>query len=174
MESKIVPTIELIEQKLLIWEKWLFACYSAAFIMLAHAFIKAYENQMLVNVFFSLDRESGNPNLSIFQRYSAEIFPGLISPWRILFVFLLEIVFLVSFAVLAFHPTWKKIALFRRIDLIFGYLLAGWVTLLSLGAQDPVNASNGYNVLVVIFLLAIGLGYWRLRRKKDKAEEVFP
>ena len=171
MESK---NYSVMEQKLSVWEKWLYASFSVAIIMLAHAVIKAYENQLFINVFFSIEMESGAPNLSIFQQYNREIFQGLISLWRILLWLLLEIAALAAAIILAFHPTWRKIALAKRLDLIFGYLLAGWVTLLSLGAQDPVNASNGYNALVVVFLLAIGLGYWQLRRKKDKAEEVFP
>lgn len=110
----------------------------------------------------------------MFEQHYAEISTGLISPARILFWLFLELITLTPAAILSFHSTWRKVRLAKRHDLIFGYLLAGWVILLALGAQDPVNVSNGYTVLVIIFLPAIGLGYWWLRRKKDKAEEVFP
>jgi uncharacterized membrane protein len=40
--------------------------------------------------------------------------------------------------------------------------------------QDPLNVGGGYSVLVIVYLLALGLGYWWLRQKKDKADEVFP
>ena len=62
----------------------------------------------------------------------------------------------------------------QRLNVIFGYLLAGWITLLSLGAQFPNDNSIGYYAFVVAFLLAIGWGYWRSRRKRERAEEIFP
>jgi hypothetical protein len=174
MESKTNLTMERLEQKLLGWEKMLYASFSAAIIMLAQAFVKAYENQLFVNVFFSMEKDFDLSSLSIFNQYNAEIFRGLISPWRTWLWLLLEFAILAPAALLAFHPTWRKIALSKRLDLVFGYLLAGWIALLSLGAQDPLNASDGYNVFVIVYLLALGLSYWQLRRKKDKAEEVFP
>lgn len=169
MEGKNQSTVEQIEQKLLSWEKWLFACFSVAVIMLTQGVLKAYENQLLINLLFSIQEE-----YPVFEQHYAEIAPGLISPARILFWLFLELLTLVPAAILSFHSAWRKVRLAKRHDLIFGYLLAGWVMLLVLGAQDPVNVSNGYNVLLVALLFAIGLGYWQLRRKKDKAEEVFP
>lgn len=174
MESKLDSAMEQNEQRLLYWEKWLYAAYAASFISLIQALLKAYENQLLVNVFFSIEEDFGVNHLSVFQQYSPELFRGLISPGRLLVWLLLEIAILAPAAILAFHPKWRTIAISKRLDLIFGYLLAGWVAILSLGAQDPLNASDGYNVFVIVLLLALGLGYWLLRRKKDKAEEVFP
>ncbi len=174
MESNLTEKIERLEAQLLRWEKWLYACYGAAFTLLAQAFVKAYENQRFVNVFFSIDKDAGAIRGSVFQQYNADIFQGLISPWRILLWLFLEFAFLAPATILAFHPPWRKIVLAKRLDLIFGYLLAGWVALLSLGAQDPLNVGAGYNVFVIAYLLALGLGYWQLRRNKDKAEEVFP
>ncbi|MFZ5855510.1 MAG: hypothetical protein ACOYZ6_01655 [Chloroflexota bacterium] len=166
MESK---NYSVMEQKLSVWEKWLYASFSLAIVMLVQAFLKAYENQLIVNVLFSIQEE-----YPVFEQHYAELAPGLISPARILLWLFLELLTLTPAAILCFHSAWRNVGLAKRHDLVFGYLLAGWVTLLSLGAQDPVNVSNGYNVLVVVFLLAIGLGYWLTRRKKDKAEEVFP
>ncbi|GER78665.1 MAG: hypothetical protein M5U11_02245 [Anaerolineales bacterium] len=169
MESKNIPTTEQLERKLLGWEKWLYACFGMAVIMLAQAFLKAYENQLLVNVLFSVQEK-----YPVFDQHYAELSTGLISPARILFWLFLELLTLTPAAILSFHSTWRKVRLANRYDLIFGYLLAGWIMLLSLGAQDPVNVSNGYNVFALVFLFTIGLGYWLTRRKKDKAEEVFP
>ncbi len=168
MENKAYPTIEQIEQKLLGWEKWLYAFFGVAIIMLVHAFIKAYENQLATGAFFALEKEAGS-DLS----FPSQLYVSF-SSWRPLLWLTIEIVTLVPAAILAFHSTWRKVPLIKRLDLIFGFLLAGWVTLLSLGAQDPLNVGNGYNVLVIGYILAIGLGYWWLRRKKDRAEEVFP
>lgn len=169
MESKNVPTMDQLEQKLVGWEKWLYASFGIAVIMLAQAFLKAYENQLLVNVLFSIQEEC-----PVSEQHDAEISTGLISPGRILFWLFLELLILAPAAILSFHSAWRKVHLTSRYDLIFGYLLAGWIMLLSLGAQDPDNVSDGYNVLALVFLFAIGLGYWLTRRKKDNAEEVFP
>lgn len=169
MESKNIPTMEQIEQKLFVWEKWLFASFGIAVIMLAQALLKAYENQLLVNALFSVQEK-----YPVFDQYYSELSTGLISPARILFWLILELLTLTPAAILSFHSTWRKVHLASRYNLIFGYLLAGWIMLLSLGAQDPVNVSNGYNVVALVFLFAIGLGYWLTQRKKDKAEEVFP
>lgn len=178
MKNKNIPTIEQIEQRLSVWEKWLYACYSASFIMLVHAFIKNHENTVLSGALFFIENEAGvtnSPaNFETFYQYFTDLFVAFISPGRLVLWLVIQLAILISAATLAFHPTWKKIMLSKRLDMIFGYLLAGWITLLSLGAQDQLNAGGGYNAIVVVYLLALGLGYRLLRRKKDKAEEVFP
>lgn len=178
MQSKNILTIEQIEQKLLGWEKWLYACYSASFIMLAHAFIKNYENTILTGTLFFLEKQAGiirsSVNFPMFEQYFYDLGLIYISPGRFLLWLIIQFTVFVNAAILAFHPTWRKVTLSKRLDLIFGYLLSGWVTFLSFGAQDPLNVGDGYSAAVVIYLLLLALGYWFLRRKKDKAEEVFP
>ena len=147
---------------------------SVAVIMLVHAFIKAFENALLTHVLLLIEEKAGANNLPDSPQYFSNLHYAQISFFRPFLWLTVEFVTLVPAAILAFHPTWRKVPLIKRLDLIFGFLLAGWVTLLSLGAQDPLNAPGGYNALVVIYLLALGLGYWGLRRKKEKAEEVFP
>ena len=181
MENKLAEKLERFEAQLPRWEKWLYACYSAAFILLAHGFVKAYENQTLINALSIVETKAGITRPSFFTPtpefyYFSYINDAMISNWRIALWFVVQFFILACAAILVFHPAWRKIALAKRLDLIFGYLLAGWITLLSLGAQDPHNVDDGYGntVVVVVYLLALGLGYWWLRRKKDKAEEVFP
>ena len=173
MENKTDPTMEQIEQKLLGWEKWLYACFGAAMILFAHALIKANENAMLTDLFF-LQEKAIPTDLSQNYIYVNHMNSVMLSPERIWLWGIVELAALVPAAILAFHSSWRKIILAKRLDLIFGYLLAAWVALLSLGAQDPLNVGNGYNVFVIVYLLALALGYRQLRRKKDKAEEVFP
>jgi hypothetical protein len=183
MENKLAEKIERLEAQLPRWEKWLYACYSAAFIMLAHGFVKAYENQMLTDALFFIEKKAGitpssyvfftPPPPDLFHYYSNINF-AMISSWRIALWVVVQFLILACAAILAFHPAWRKIALAKRLDLIFGYLLAGWVVLNSRGAQDPYNVSDGFNILILVYLFALGLGYWWLRRKKDSAEEVFP
>lgn len=168
MDNKLAEKIERLEAQLPRWEKWLYACFGVAFTMLIHAFIKAHENQLATEAFFMLEKEAGSD-----LTFPSQLWLSF-SSWRPLLWLFVQFATLVPAAILAFHSAWRKVTLNKRLDLIFGFLLAGWVTLLSLGAQDPLNAPNGYNTLVVVYLLALGLGYWWLRRKKERAEEVFP
>ena len=175
MESNLAEKTERLEAQLPRWEKWLYACYSAAVIMLVHAFIKASENFLLADLLFSLEQKAGVPtNIPNYFGYVNNVNNVILSPERNWLWVIVELVALAPAAILAFHSAWRKVPLVKRLDLIFGFLLAGWVNLLALGAQNPLNASDGYNVLVIGYLLALGLGYWWLRRKKDRAEEVFP
>ena len=179
MENKLAEKIERFEAQLPRWEKWLYACYSAAFILLAHGFVKAYENQTLINALSIVETKAGITRPSFFTPtpefyYFSYINDAMISNWRIALWFVVQFFILACATILVFHPAWRKIALAKRLDLIFGYLLAGWVTLLSLGAQNSLNAPNGYNTLVVVYLLALGLGYWQLRKRQARTEEVFP
>ena len=52
MENELAEKIEHFEAQLPRWEKWLYACFGMAVVMLAQAFLKAYENQLLINVLF--------------------------------------------------------------------------------------------------------------------------
>lgn len=178
MKSKNFPAVEYVEQKLLVWEKWLYAGFSVAIVTLAHAFIKDHENIMLTNALFFMEEKAGLANTAanpeLLSQYYSDMAVAYLSPARIFLWLATEISTLACAAVLAFLPQWRKVNLSKRLDLIFGFLLAGWIILLSLGAQDPLNMSGGYNVFVAFYLLALGLGYWLLRRKRDKAEEVFP
>jgi hypothetical protein len=168
MESKTDPTIEQVEQNLLVWEKWLYACFGAAIMMLIYAFIKAHENQLAINEFFALQKDDGS---GLF--FSSKLYAPF-SLWRLGLWLFVQFATLAAAAILAFHSTWRKIPLSKRLNLIFGYLLAGGITLLSLGAQSPLDVSNGYNFAVFGYILALGLSYGWLRRKRDRAEELFP
>jgi hypothetical protein len=178
MKGKTESTMDQIEQKLSGWEKWLYASFGVAIVMLAHAFIKDHENIMLTNALFFMEDKAGlvrsAANSELLSQYYSDLAVAYLSPARILLWLAMEILTLACAAILAVFPPWRKVNLSRRLDLIFGFLLAGWIILLSLGAQNPLNVSGEYNVFVVIYLFALGVGYWGLRRKKDKAEEVFP
>ena len=176
MKSETGPALDQTEQKLNQWEKWLFAGFGAALIMLLHALLKAYENQKLTSAFFFLEFEEKGVAKSLpgYNEYLGDIFFGMHSPLRSVFGAVVVILFIVLAVILAFHRKWRTVPLSKRMDLIFGFLLAGWIVLLSFGVQDPLNVGGGYIALVVAYVLGLGLGYWWLRRKKDRAEEVFP
>lgn len=174
MKNKTEPTIDQLESKLSMWEKWLYAGFGAAFIMLLHSFVKAYENKWLTSAFFYIEEHGGGTNLPGYNEYLANIYYGMHSSQRGGLGLAVVILFILLAGILAFHKKWRKVQLSKRLDLIFGFLLAGWVTLLSIGVQNSFEVEGIYIVIVLIYLLGLGLGYWWLRRKNDKAEEVFP
>ncbi|MEP0806916.1 MAG: hypothetical protein HRF47_15660 [Chloroflexota bacterium] len=181
MDIHLAEKIERLEAQLPRWEKWLYACFGAAVTMLGNSIARAFERSYLTAAFFKSLKHiepaaftENAPTILLTDPVSLNIQRALFAPyWLILSYFLLSAI-LIPAIWLAFHALWRQVPLAKRGDLIFGYFLAGWLTLLSLGVQDPFNADSGYNVLVISYLLALGLGYWWLRRKKDKAEEVFP
>jgi len=168
--------VRSIEERVAAWGKWLYACYGAALSLLLSAIIKAIENTKLVGMLFSIEEKAGAANLPIFAEHYTEIGFIVVSPWRLLLWAVLEIACLGMAVILIAQPAWRKAPSMKRTNLIFGYLMASWLTLLTLGAQDPINVGEvpGYNILVVGYLIAIGLGYWLIHRKKDRAEEIFP
>lgn len=171
MKDKSTKTVD---ERLAAWEKWLYACYGAAFMLLALAICKAGENTRLTGLLFTVEQAADFP---IFPQYYQDLSFIYISPWRLLLWLAVEITTLGAAAVLTLSSRWRRNPSARRRNLILGYLLAGWVTLLSLGAQDPINvaeSSPAYNILVVVYLLSLGLGYWWSRRKRERAEEIFP
>lgn len=175
MDNKLAEKIERLEAQLPRWEKWLYACFSAAVIMLVHAFIKASENFLLADLLFSIEQKTLVPTtIPNYFGYVNNVNNVILSPERNWLWVIVELAALAPAAILAFHSAWRKVPLVKRLDLIFGFLLASWVNLLALGAQNPLNVSDAHNFFVLGYLLALGLGYWWLRRKKEKAEEVFP
>jgi len=181
MDGNLAEKIEKLEAQLPLWEKGLFAAYGAAITMLANSIARGFEKSYLTSAFFkSLENidpaafTENAPPIMLTDPVALNLQRALFVPyWQVLGFFLL-IVILIPGAWLVFHPTWRQASLAKRQGLIFGYLLADWIVLLSLGAQEPGNVGDGYNVFVLAYLLALVLGYGWLRRKKDKAEEVFP
>lgn len=174
MNSPFESGIEMLERPFIRWEKGLYACYAIAFTMLAHAVVKARENTVLTDMLLFMERQARTTNPLVHSQYNGDIFYIMGSSWRSVLWMVVELAILLLAVTLAFHPTWRKFPFAKRLDLVFGYFLAGWVVLLSLGAQNPDNFGNGMNFLTIGSLLVLGLAYWWFRRKKDRAEEVFP
>ncbi|MEZ0396866.1 MAG: hypothetical protein ABWK53_10625 [Anaerolineales bacterium] len=173
MSNKSPLSVEQLEARLPRWEKWLYFTLGAAVILLIQGLIKHYENTLLSGLFFAL----GDQGVDVWQfsiQYAYSLSLIFLSPWRLLLWLMVELAALLPAAILGLHSRWRKVALNKRLDLIGGFLLTGWVALLALGATDPLNMGGGYNTLVILYLLLLGGGYWRLRRKRDQAEEIFP
>jgi hypothetical protein len=174
MNSTLESGIEKLEHQFIHWEKGLYACYGIAFTMLAHAIVKARENTVLTDMLFSMERQTRTTLPMVSSQNNADIFYIMGASWRSALWMVVGLAILILAVTLAFHPTWRKFPLAKRLNLIFGYLLAAWVVLFSVGAQYPDDFSNGMKFLAIGSLLALGLAYWWFRRNKDRAEEVFP
>lgn len=182
MDSNLAEKIERLEAQLPRWEKGLYAAYGASVTMLINSIFRGFERSHLAHAFFeSLKNvepaaftENGTSPVRLTDPVTMGIQNALFIPyWHILAYFLLAVMVMAA-AWLAFHPAWRQTPPNMRLNLIFGYMLAGWIVLLSLGLLAMTEAGNGYNLLVVVWLLALSLTYRQFRRKKDKAEEVFP
>ena len=173
MDSKLAEKIERFEAQLPRWEKWLLICYGVTFTFFITAIIRGVEHVYLVKAFsYAMPAEGG----SFFNDPIAmNIQRALFAPWWILAFWIILLAMLFPGVLLSIHPTWRKVPLAKRFNLIFSYFISAWVVFLSIGAENPTNAApDGYIFLLVASAIAIGTGYWQLRRKRDKAEEVFP
>lgn len=180
METDFAEEVDRLEARLPVWEKWLYACGGAAFVMLANAVIRTLERSLLTAAFFaSLENAAPsafleNGTILLTDPVSLNIQEALfLSYWHSLTYVLLAVVF-ISGLYLALHPVWRKVQHSKRFSLILGYFLASWLLLASAGLLDAVNVSDGYNIFLVSYLLGIGAAYLWLRRKKHQPEEVFP
>lgn len=174
MSSKSSLSIEQLEARLPRWEKWLYLCLGAAVVMLIQGFIKYYENTLLTNLMFWLMENQGIDIWQFIPQYLSQGSYVQLSLWRLLLWLAVELAALFPAAILGLSSRWRRVPLAKRLDLIGGFLLTGWINLLALGATDPLNMGGGYNALVVLYLLLLGGGYRSLRRKRDRAEEIFP
>jgi hypothetical protein len=174
MENKLANESERLETLLQRKEKWLYACFGAILTLVAHAFLKAYESQKMFDILFQITEKVNTTNPRELDQYFMGTYSAMYSHWWLLIWLIPALFAFTNAAMLAFHPTWRKVAIAKRLDLIFSFLLAGWIIMLSLGVQDLPNSNDGENVFALIYLFALALCYWWFRRKKDKAEEVFP
>lgn len=175
--EQLTQKIEDLEKQLPRWEKWLFVCYGAAFTMFINAMVRSVERSYLMQAFVFTAEElnqMGTSSISVPESVSASIGYSLSALWWTLVCCIILLATLFPGVLLSVHSEWRKVSINKRLNLIFGFFLASWVVFLSLGAQDLNNAADGYNVLLVGSAIAIGVGYWRLRRKQAGAEEVFP
>lgn len=70
---------------------------------------------------------------------------------------------------------WKVLPLAHRLNTIFGYFIASWLSLLSLGFITADNAPSELNFLIVGSALLIVFGYiWALKKMSHPRDEMFP
>jgi len=70
---------------------------------------------------------------------------------------------------------WRALPLVNRLNTIFGYFVASWLSFLSLGLVTANNAPNELNFLIIGSALLIALGYfWALKRTPSPRGEMFP
>ena len=77
--------------------------------------------------------------------------------------------------ILVFLKRWRSLPLVNRLNTIFGYFAASWLSFLSLGLITANNAPNELNFMIVGSALLIVLGYiWALKRTSTPRDEMFP
>jgi hypothetical protein len=70
---------------------------------------------------------------------------------------------------------WKLISLSSRLNTIFGYFAASWLSLLSLGLIMSMPPAMDYYILLAGSAIVMIGGYsWALKRTSISREEMFP
>lgn len=70
---------------------------------------------------------------------------------------------------------WKTLPLVNRLNTIFGYFIASWLSLVALGLITANNAPSEFNFLIAGTAILIVLGYiWVLKRTSTPRDEMFP
>ena len=70
---------------------------------------------------------------------------------------------------------WRSLPLVNRLNTIFGYFVASWLSFLTLGLITANNAPSELNFLIIGSALLIILGYiWALKRTSTPRDEMFP
>jgi len=70
---------------------------------------------------------------------------------------------------------WKALPLVHRLNTIFGYFIASWLSLLALGIITSHNDSGGFNFLIFGTAILIVAGYlWIRKRTTAPRDEMFP
>ena len=70
---------------------------------------------------------------------------------------------------------WRSAPLVNRLNTIFGYFVASWLSFLSLGLITANNAPTELNFLIIGSAILIVLGYiWALKRTSTPRDEMFP
>lgn len=70
---------------------------------------------------------------------------------------------------------WKLIPLSNRLNTIFGYFIASWLALLSLGFIMETAPATDYYLLLVGSATLVALGYiFALKRTSIPKDEIFP
>jgi hypothetical protein len=176
MNHESITEIESLENQLPRWEKWLYLCYGASFTMFVNAIVRSFERSYLNRVFVVSAEELKlmGGSISVPDSVVQHVAASLNAPWWSLVCGGILMAMLFPGVVLSLHSGWRKVSIHKRLNLMLGFFISAWIMLLSLGVQDPHNVADGYNFLLLGSAIAIGVGFWRLRRKQTKAEVIFP
>ena len=122
-------------------------------------------------------------NLTFFATTVADL-PNQINPWfpGLYGIFLiLSIATIVPIAWLLFTPHWRRKPIGERLGPIFSFAALEWVLILALGLKlAQTTASSLLQTMIPIFIIGIlliaafAIIQWRVRRKLDSPESMFP
>jgi hypothetical protein len=76
--------------------------------------------------------------------------------------------------VLLWGKHWMQLPLLERLNTIFGYFAIAWFTLLPVGLRVDPYASKTFNFFWLGSATMLTVGYWRLRRRLENSNEMFP
>lgn len=70
---------------------------------------------------------------------------------------------------------WKTLPFANRLNTIFGYFIASWLSFLALGLITAQDASTELKFLIVGSAVLIALGYiWAIKKTSVPRDEIFP
>lgn len=70
---------------------------------------------------------------------------------------------------------WRAVPLANRLNTIFGFFIASWINLLSLGLITIETAPGEFNFLIVGMAILIVIAYiWAIKRTSTPRDEMFP
>ena len=88
---------------------------------------------------------------------------------------LVEILTIAPGFILLLLKRWRSLPLANRLNTIFGYFVASWLSFLTLGLITANDAPTELNFLIIGSALLIILGYfWALKRTSTPRDEMFP
>jgi hypothetical protein len=70
---------------------------------------------------------------------------------------------------------WKTLPFVQRLNTIFGYFIASWLSFLALGLFTANDAPNEMKFLIGCSAVLIALGYtWAIKKTAVPRDEIFP
>lgn len=138
--------IDNLQKRLEIWKRILFMNIGASVILILHAVLIYQDTRSLIY---------GTSWYGVwFVVQLAAFLPGFVLLWG---------------------KHWMQLPLLERLNTIFGYFAATWLTMLPVGLRIEPYDSKTFNIFWLGGGIALAIGYWWLRRKSSVMQnEIFP
>jgi hypothetical protein len=138
--------IQTLQQRLEIWKRILFIVSGATFTLFLQAILNYQQSRSL-------------------------IFP---TSWYGVW-FVLQLASFFPPFILLWGRHWMQLPLLERLNIIFGYFVVAWFTLLPVGLRTDPYSSKAFNFFWLGGAIVLAMGYRWLRRKNlGMQNEIFP